>query len=231
MQREGQTVISILRDKILSGEFTAGKRLAEIPTSEALGVSRTPIRIAFRALAQEGLLVKLPRRGYQVREVTTTQISDSIEVRGVLEGLAARQAAEKGLTAELLTEFKACLVKGDNILDKGTIDELGIKHYQEMNLRFHDLLLQACDNAAVAAALQLNEHLPFASVKALAFNPAQLAREYQRLSYAHMQHHAIVEAIANGQSARAESLVKEHALATLYQAKRLQDEKHSQTVG
>ena len=91
MARNGQSVIRILRDKIISGEFAAGERLAEIPTAERLGISRTPVRIAFRALAQEGLLEKLPRRGYQVRNVTKAQICDSVEVRGVLEGLAARQ--------------------------------------------------------------------------------------------------------------------------------------------
>lgn len=100
MQKTQSNVVTSLRQMILDGELKAGARLAEIPTSEKLGVSRTPVRIAFRALEQEGLLTKLPRRGYEVRSVSTEEIIGAVEVRGVLEGLAARQAAERGLSED-----------------------------------------------------------------------------------------------------------------------------------
>jgi GntR family transcriptional regulator, vanillate catabolism transcriptional regulator len=215
MVRDGQSVIRILRDKIISGEFSAGERLAEIPTAERLGISRTPVRIAFRALAQEGLLEKLPRRGYQVRNVSSAQICDSIEVRGVLEGLAARQAAETGLNQLTREELYACLEAGDALFVNGAVVEEDIETYHNMNMRFHELIIAASGNSAIKAALALSEHMPFASVNALAFNPQQLEREYRRLQYAHMQHHAVYHALINGQSARAESLMKEHAHATL----------------
>jgi GntR family transcriptional regulator, vanillate catabolism transcriptional regulator len=215
MVRDGQSVIRILRDKIISGEFSAGERLAEIPTAERLGISRTPVRIAFRALAQEGLLEKLPRRGYQVRNVSSAQICDSIEVRGVLEGLAARQAAETGLNQVTREELYACLEAGDALFVNGAVVEDDIETYHNMNMRFHDLIIAASGNSAIKAALALSEHMPFASVNALAFNPQQLEREFRRLQYAHMQHHAVYHALINGQSARAESLMKEHAHATL----------------
>lgn len=217
MPREGQAVISILRDKIVSGEFAAGQRLAEIPTAELLGVSRTPVRIAFRALAQEGLLIKLPRRGYQVRKVTNEEISGAVEVRGVLEGLAARQAAEKGLTAETQAQLEQCLAQGDAIFDKGYITEDDLEQYNILNKEFHALIIQASGNPAIQSAMQLNEHLPFASVNALIFNPEQLEREFRRFSYANMQHHAVFEALLNHQGARAEAVMKEHAHATLSQ--------------
>lgn len=215
MARDGQSVVRIIRDKIISGEFSAGERLAEIPTAERLGVSRTPVRIAFRALAQEGLLEQLPRRGYQVRNVTHRQISDSVEVRGVLEGLAARQAAEKGLSEVVIQALQACLIAGDKLFENGCLAEEDIQLYHEMNMRFHELLINASGNSAIKAALALSEHLPFASVNALAFNPQQLAKEYSRLHYAHKQHHAVFQALVKGQSARAESIMKEHAHATL----------------
>jgi len=100
MSKAGLRVLSTLRQMIISGELEAGQRIAEIPTADRLGVSRTPVRIAFRALEQEGLLIKLERRGYRVRQVTQGEVAGAIEVRGVLEGLAALQAAERGLTAE-----------------------------------------------------------------------------------------------------------------------------------
>lgn len=215
MARDGQSVIRILRDKIISGEFAAGERLAEIPTAERLGISRTPVRIAFRALAQEGLLEKLPRRGYQVRNVTQTQICDSVEVRGVLEGLAARQAAEAGLNQATCDGLLACLAEGDELFENGLLREEDVEKYHNMNMRFHDLIIAASDNSAIKAALALSEHMPFASVNALAFNPQQLDREFRRLHYAHMQHHAVYQALVKGQSARAEALMKEHAHATL----------------
>jgi GntR family transcriptional regulator of vanillate catabolism len=215
MVRDGQSVIRILRDMIISGEFSSGKRLAEIPTAERLGVSRTPVRIAFRALAQEGLLEKLPRRGYQVRNVTQAQIVDSVEVRGVLEGLAARQTAEAGLSESIKAEIQACLMVGDQLFKKGVLAEQDVEKYHEMNMYFHALIITASGNSAISAALALSEHLPFASVSALAFNPKQMQQEYRRLFYAHTQHHAIYHALINGQSARAEALMKEHAHSAL----------------
>lgn len=217
-----QAVLSILRDKILSGEFAAGERLVEIPTAEALGVSRTPVRIAFRALAQEGLLTKLPRRGYRVRDVSQQEMAGAVEVRGVLEGLAARLAAEKGLDETTLSALTECLNQGDDIFGEGYIDEASVQSYVELNHRFHSLIVEASGNLAIPGALQLNEHLPMASVNALVFNPDDADREFMRLHYAHMQHHAIVEALAQGQGARAEALMKEHAHAALNHFERYQ---------
>ncbi|MEP4892267.1 MAG: GntR family transcriptional regulator [Aliiglaciecola sp.] len=229
MMRDGQSVIRILRDKIISGEFVAGERLAEIPTAERLGISRTPIRIAFRALAQEGLLEKLPRRGYQVRNVTKAQIVDSVEVRGVLEGLAARQAAEAGLSESTREQLHSCLVEGDKLFENGVLSEEDVENYQNMNMHFHATLIAASENSAIDAALALSDHLPFASANALTFNPLQLQVEYRRLHYAHMQHHAIYHALVNGQGARVEALMKEHAHATLAYSD-LFDKKNGKTI-
>jgi GntR family transcriptional regulator of vanillate catabolism len=229
MARNGQSVIRILRDMIISGEFSAGVRLAEIPTAERLGISRTPVRIAFRAMAQEGLLEKLPRRGYQVRNVTQAQIVDSVEVRGVLEGLAARQAAEARLSESTKVKIQACLLAGDQLFKNGVLAEQDVEKYHEMNMRFHALIIAASGNSAISAALALSEHLPFASVSALAFNPKQMQQEYRRLFYAHTQHHAVYHALINGQGARAEALMKEHAHATLAYSE-LFDKESARTV-
>ena len=215
MKKDKHAVLSILRDKILSGALAQGDRLAEIPTAELLGVSRTPVRIAFRALEQEGLLTKLPRRGYQVRQITNDEIAGSVEVRGVLEGLAVRQIVEKGLVGELIDELKACLQDGDSLFADRTFNEAKIQAYVEINRRFHECLVKGSRNNAIVMALQINEHLPMASVNALVFNPEQTQREYERLYYAHQQHHVIAQAIIAGQGARAEALMKEHAQAAL----------------
>ena len=93
----GQQVLIELRKMIISGEIAGGARMAEIPTAEMLGVSRQPVRMAFRLLEQEGLLLKNPTRGYTVREISPKLIQDALEVRGVLEGLAAKKTGREGI--------------------------------------------------------------------------------------------------------------------------------------
>jgi GntR family transcriptional regulator of vanillate catabolism len=85
-----------LREMILAGELPGGARIAELTLVEKLGVSRTPIRAALMRLEQEGLLEALPNGGYAVRTFSERDVSDAIELRGTVEGLLARVAAERG---------------------------------------------------------------------------------------------------------------------------------------
>ncbi|WP_455923193.1 GntR family transcriptional regulator [Pseudomonas putida] len=215
MSKPGQRVLVALRKMIAAGELAAGERVFEVAVAEALGVSRTPVRIAFRTLEQEGLLVQHGARGYQVRSVSAQDIAGAVEVRGVLEGLAARQAAEQGLSDEQLAGLRQCLVEGDELFDKGHVSEDDLQLYHDLNMRFHQIIVQASGNPAIAEALARNDHLPFASVTALAVDCQDLKAEYRRFNYAHMQHHSIVDALASRQGARAEALMREHANATL----------------
>src|SRR5262245_16709324 len=80
---------------LLRGDFRRGERISELPLSSRLGVSRTPIRLALERLAHEGLLEGWPAGGFIVREFTVSDVWDAIELRGVLEGTAARLAAER----------------------------------------------------------------------------------------------------------------------------------------
>ncbi len=215
MSKAGQRVLSALRQMIISGELEAGERVAEIPTAERLGVSRTPIRMALRTLEQEGLLIKLENRGYRVREVTLEEINGAVEVRGVLEGLAARQAAEKGLKTEHRQGLLKCLIRGDELFSQGYVTEDDLEVYHDLNKRFHSIIIEASGNPAIDMALTRIEHTPFASVSSLAIDRNNLIREYRRFNFAHMQHHAVFDAVSNGQGARAEGIMREHANATL----------------
>lgn len=215
MNKADQRVLSSLRQMIVSGDLEAGEKIAEIPTAERFGVSRTPVRIAFRALEQEGLLIRQERRGYRVREVNPIEIGGAIEVRGVLEGLAAQQAADKGLTALQRDTLLECLRQGDLIFDKGYAVEEDIEVFHDINKRFHAVIIQASQNTAIGLAMSRIEHLPFASVSSLTFDLDNLAQEFKRFNFSHMQHHAVFDAIDNGQSTRAEAIMREHANATL----------------
>jgi GntR family transcriptional regulator of vanillate catabolism len=215
MSKPGQRVLVALRKMIVSGELPAGERLVEIPTAERLGVSRMPVRMAFRTLEQEGLLSKNEGRGYTVRTVTTHEIAGAVEVRGVLEGLAARQAAERGLDPNVQGILQDCLEIGDALFAKGYVTEEDMEVYHDFNRRFHQAIIEASGNPAISHALARNDHLPFASVSSLALDRNDMAREYRRFNFAHMQHHAIVDALVSRQGARAEGLMREHANATL----------------
>jgi GntR family transcriptional regulator of vanillate catabolism len=199
-----------LREMILRGELEPGQRLAEVALAERLGVSRTPIRQALPALAREGLLAVAGRRGYVVRSFSPQDVVDAIETRGLLEGLAARRIAERGAAAELLGKLKKCLTEGDAILGKRRFESADEALYSEMNGRFHALIVEGAASRIVADALAHNDHVPFASARAVAFSrdPAVLLPV---LNYAHRQHHAIVQALENREAARVEALMREHA--------------------
>jgi GntR family transcriptional regulator of vanillate catabolism len=199
-----------LREMILRGDLAPGERLAELTLAERLGVSRTPIRQALPALAREGLLAAAGRRGYVVRSFSPQDVLDAIETRGLLEGLAARRVAERGAGSELLEKLKTCLAEGDSILGKRRFESADEQHYSEMNGRFHALIVEGAASRIVADSLAHNDHVPFASARAVAFSrdPAVLLPV---LNYAHRQHHAIVQALENREAARVEALMREHA--------------------
>jgi GntR family transcriptional regulator, vanillate catabolism transcriptional regulator len=150
------------------------------------------------------------RRDYVVRSFSPQDVLDAIETRGLLEGLAARRIAERGATPELIRSLKECLSQGDAILAKRRFENTDEQRYSEMNGRFHALIVEGAASRIVADALARNDHVPFASAKAVAFS-RDSAELLPILNYAHRQHHAIVQALENRESARAEALMREHA--------------------
>jgi GntR family transcriptional regulator, vanillate catabolism transcriptional regulator len=200
-----------LREMILNGTLAPGHRVAEAPLADLLGMSRTPVRQALPLLAQEGLLVENETRGYLVRAFTGAEIADAIDVRGALESLAAQRVAERGVSKALARDLHRCLEDGDSLLAKRRLEETDEASYAEMNQRFHRLILQAADSAIITAAMERIARVPFAGPQALAFDRTRLDQMYDRLHYAHRQHHSIVDALESGQPGRADALMREHA--------------------
>ena len=200
-----------LREKILSGAIQPGTRLTEIPLAESLGVSRTPIRLALAQLEQEGLVVPLPSSGFVVRQFTFHEIADAIKVRGVLEGLAARLLAERGLTRRLAQEFATCLDEGDLILADDSMSYEQFQKYVELNVTFHRLVVEGAGNHALKRALQLNDKMPFAAADALVSGQASVPTAQKILLFAHAQHRRLVEALEAGEGVNAQSIAEQHA--------------------
>lgn len=88
------TICEALRQDILSGKLKPGQRLMEIQYAEQLGVSRTPLREAMRKLELEGLVTIVPRRGAHVTVISRKDVEEVLEVRTVLDGLAAALALQ-----------------------------------------------------------------------------------------------------------------------------------------
>lgn len=197
---------------IIAGELEGGARVAEIPTAELLGVSRQPVRMAFRLLEQEGLLIKNPTRGYTVREISEKLINDALEVRGILEGLAAKTIAEQGLTEEQKKTLQNCIVETEKLFDgKTEFGDHELERYHHFNVIFHDTIIQGAQNVALIQALAKNNQLPMASAQAITYDQTQALSEYRRLHYAHLQHCSIYDALIHRQAGRAETLMREHS--------------------
>lgn len=105
-----EIVLERLRKAIMNGTFQTGDRLVETSIAEKMGVSRTPVREAFRQLEIEGLAENLPRKGTIVKGISKRDIFEIYEIREVLEGLAFRLACSN-ITDEQILELKEKLEK------------------------------------------------------------------------------------------------------------------------
>jgi GntR family transcriptional regulator of vanillate catabolism len=208
VSQTGRTLLN-LRELLLRGEFKPGERISELPLVARLGVSRTPIRLALDRLSNEGLLEVAPSGGFVVREFTRTDIWDAIEVRGVLEGTAARLAAERLEDDSELDVLRDLQNQMDSI-PHSTIDTFA--HYIELNEAFHSGLLDLSKSPMLRRALEKVMSLPFAGPSALVFARAKLPQAADLFTIAHAHHRSLIEAIANRQGARAENLAREHSL-------------------
>lgn len=200
-----------LREMILAGELPGGARIAELAIVERLGVSRTPIRAALMRLEQEGLLEALPNGGYAVRTFSERDVADAIELRGTMEGLAARLAAERGVEAAVLAQAHACLDEVDRLLEPPALDDLAFTRYVDLNQRFHNLLSDMAGSPVLARELDRVVNLPFASPSGFVVVQANSPRARDMLVVAQDQHRQALEAIERREGARAEAIMREHS--------------------
>lgn len=200
-----------LRDMILSGRLRAGERISEPQAAEITGVSRTPVRLALVRLEDEGLLQAIPTGGFTVKEISERDILDSIELRGTLEGLSARLAAERGASPQRLAPLKACLNEIDHLVQGAPISAEAFSAYVDLNARFHALLTELSGSAPVTRQIERVAALPFASPSAFVMAQSALPEARQILLIAQDHHHVVIEAIENREGTRAEAVMREHA--------------------
>ncbi|MGO9013250.1 MAG: GntR family transcriptional regulator [Bryobacteraceae bacterium] len=205
-----ERVVVTLRGMVLRGDFRPGERLAELSLVPVLNASRTPVRLALERLSHQGLLEALPSGGFRVREFTVADIWDAIEIRGVLEGTAARFAAERLSGRDDLNEIRRS-VEALHAMEPADLEVFA--RYVEENAKFHRELWRLAQSPTLTRALEAVSSFPFAEPGALVFGESQSAAEiHSRYGLlAAEQHRAIVEAIENREGTRAESLAREHS--------------------
>jgi DNA-binding GntR family transcriptional regulator len=189
-----------LERRILAGELAPGTQLVEEEVALSLEVSRGPVREAFRALEQKGLVTTVSNRGVFVREVTLREADDIYVVRAGLDLLIGRLVAER-LTAPRLAELRGLL--SDMDLAARVMD---VDAYYPLNVEFHDLLARLTGNATLLASYR-------ALVNCLhLYRRTTLARGDSSFPISVREHHDIVDALAAGNGELAGSLLYTHAM-------------------
>jgi DNA-binding GntR family transcriptional regulator len=136
----GEQVSHILTEAILEGVLSGGEQLVEAELQKQFGISRSPLREAFRDLEKKGLVVIIPRKGTYVKQVNRKDIKNNFPVRAVLEGLAAREA-HPNMTAQIIDALSRTLDKM-----KTAVEISDTKTYWKNHLEFHDIFIKASNN-------------------------------------------------------------------------------------
>ncbi|MBR1771696.1 MAG: GntR family transcriptional regulator [Lachnospiraceae bacterium] len=190
-------VFKKLRDDILSGKYEEHEELKEVAIGEELGVSRTPVREAFRQLELEGLIQIIPNKGAYVTGITEKDVRDIYMIRSLLEGLCARWATEH-ITKEQMEEMEENVYLAKFHADKGHWEQLA-----ELDNRFHDIMYEACNSKMLEHQLK-DFHQYVLRVRKKTLNNAK------RGSKSNEEHEKIMEAIRDGNAELAEKLANEH---------------------
>jgi GntR family transcriptional regulator of vanillate catabolism len=202
-----------LRELVFDGELPAGSRVPEVAVSERLDVSRTPLRLALSTLAHEGLLEPLPGGGFVVRSFTQADVADAIELRGVLEGTAARFAAERLESPDELAPLAAAARELEAVVAE--VSPTSLVRYVEYNDAYHEALAELAKSETLRRAIANVVALPFAGPGALLISQATLPGSRDRLVLAQHHHRVLIDAIRAGHGARAEEIAREHARLAL----------------
>lgn len=135
-----ERIVDFIKDSIVSGHLKPGDRVPEQEIAENFGISRTPIREAFRQLESEGFITVVPRRGAVVSPMTDKDVSEFYEIKSLLEGYAAKTACPKLAPREI----KRLEVLNEQMARAARRGD--VKAFFNLDAQFHDTFLEACGN-------------------------------------------------------------------------------------
>ncbi len=193
-----ERIVEFVKDAVVSGKLTPGERVPEQELSESFGISRTPIREAFRQLETEGFLTVIPRKGAVISPITSKGVSDFYAIKSLLEGYAAKTACPKFSEKELKRlenlnqQMLKCAEKDD------------VKGFFRHDDMFHDTFLKACGNEKLRRlAHELVQQFERFRVTALSLSG--------RMQVSVKQHEEIISAFRKGNAEHVEKLVRDNA--------------------
>jgi DNA-binding GntR family transcriptional regulator len=188
-------VYDSLRDAIWDGRFAHGERIREEEVAHDLGVSRTPVREALQRLQQRGLLVVGPGRGLVVAELSLQQVHQLYEMREILEGSAARFAAQHSTPIEI-EMLRQILYELESTADD-VLTLVGL------NRRLHQAISEAAHNRYLAHTVDTLQD-SFALLHSATFRAPNRRRDSDE------EHRRIVDAIERRDADAAEAAAREH---------------------
>ena len=193
-----ERILETIRDAIMSGALKPGEKVAEPELATRFGISRTPIREAFRQLESEGYLTVIPRKGALVAYFSAKDVEEFYALKSILEGYAARKACSRLSTREI-NKLEAINEKLREIADEGDV-----RHFFKVHNSFHDLFIRGAGNEKlhemIAALLKKFQRLRLASLS----KPGRM-----RISVE--EHEKIIEAFRSRDAVLAEMLVQKNA--------------------
>ena len=192
-------VFQKIREDILSGKYKEHEELKEVAIGEELGVSRTPVREAFRQLELEGLIRIVPNKGAYVTGITVKDVRDIYMIRSLLEGLCAKWATEH-ISKEQMEEMEENIFLSEFHASKGHTEQMA-----ELDNRFHEIMYEACNSKMLEHALKdYHQYVLRVRKKTLSTQTRSTA--------SNAEHRKIMEAIKSGDGELAEQLANRHMI-------------------
>lgn len=193
-----ERIVDFIKDSVVSGRLKPGERVPEQEIAENLGISRTPIREAFRQLESEGFITVTPRKGAVVSPITDKDVSEFYTIKSLLEGFAAKTACHK-LTQKDIKKLESLNTQMDRCAEKSDV-----KGFFKLDNQFHDIFLKACGNEKLCAMVyQLVQQFERFRITALSV-PGRMHDSVR-------QHTEIIDAFRDSNVALVESLVMANA--------------------
>jgi len=208
-------IAEILRENIISGNLKPGEKINEYQLSQALNISRPPIREAFRTLVSEGLVISVPRKGVYVSKLPSKEVKEIYQIKSMMESFAAR------LAIPIIKEKE--IIKLETILNlmKERIKEDNFEEIQNSNIEFHRMMIKMSKNEKL---INLYESIVLP------------IRRYQRIGLSApsswetslKEHKSMVKAIKSKNINLAERLTREHTMSAMHRViKQLKQEENS----
>ncbi|RMF47462.1 MAG: GntR family transcriptional regulator [Deltaproteobacteria bacterium] len=193
-----EKILETIRESILKGTLKPGEKVAEPELAERFGISRTPIREAFRQLESEGYLTVIPRKGAVVTELSERDVTEFYAIKSILEGYAARRAAGK-LSDRDIERLEQINDKLAQLAEEGDV-----KTFFKVHGEFHDMFIEAAGNEKLADLIRQ---------VGMKFNRLRIASLSLpgRMQISVEEHKKLIEAFRNHDGEAADHLVSKTA--------------------